>query len=114
MKKNKEIIEQIKTRFETMTLKEQTIKRIEFQQEQNEKDQKIYGRTSLFDRLELQYLEGILKELELLEMLRPHLINSGIGKYDDVGDYEILHLKLTLSGKEYNTIKEKENGNNNK
>jgi len=58
-------------------------------------------------------LQIIHKDLEVLEILKPHLINSGIGKYDDVGDYEILHLKLTLSGKEYNTIKEWiENGSN--
>jgi len=56
-----------------MTSKDQTIKRIEFQQEQNEKDQKAYGRTSLFDRLELQYLEGILKDLKVLEIFRDKL-----------------------------------------
>ena len=106
MRDNEKIIEQIKTRFETMTNKEQTIKRIEFQQEQNEKDQKTYGRTSLFDRLELQYLEGILKDLIVLEILRPHLINAGIGMFDNVVDNEIFHLKLTLNGEEYNRIKE--------
>lgn len=55
---------------------------------------------------ELKYLKQTEADLEVLEMLKPHLINAGIGKYDDVGEYELLHLKLTLSGKEYNTIKE--------
>ena len=53
-----------------MTNKDKTIKRIEFQQEQNEKDQKEYGRVSLFNRLELEYLEGVLKDLEVLEILK--------------------------------------------
>lgn len=51
-------------------------------------------------------LQIIHKDLEVLEILKPHLINAGIGKYDNVSDYELLHLKLSLSGKEYNTIKE--------
>lgn len=106
MTNNEKVIAQIKTRFETMTNKEQTIKRIEFQQEQNENHQKTYGRTSLFDRLELQYLEGILKDLIVLETLRPHLINAGIGKFDNVVDNDIFHLKLNLSGKEYKQIEE--------
>ena len=50
-------------------------------------------------------LNKIKKDIDILEILKPHLINAGIGKYDDVSDYELLHLKLTLSGKEYNTIK---------
>ena len=53
-----------------------------------------------------QILDPIEKDLDVLEILRPHLINAGIGKYDDVSDYELLHLKLSLSGKEYNKIKE--------
>ena len=48
----------------------------------------------------------IEKDLDVLEILKPHLINAGIGTYDNVNDYEILHLKLTLSGEEYNKIKE--------
>ena len=55
----------------------------------------------------------IVKDLDVLEILKKHLINSDIGKFDNVEDNEILHLKLTLSGKEYNTIKEwLENGIN--
>ena len=53
----------------------------------------------------LKLYNTIKKDLELSETLRPHLINVGIGKFDDVKDNELLHLKLTLSGKEYNTIK---------
>ena len=51
-------------------------------------------------------IDNVEKDLEVLEILKPHLINAGIGKYDNVSDYELLHLKLSLSGKEYNTIKE--------
>lgn len=58
-------------------------------------------------------IDNVEKDLDILEILKPHLINSGIGKFDNVEDNEILHLKLTLSGKEYNTIKEwLENGIN--
>ena len=54
----------------------------------------------------LDRAESIVKDLDILETLKPHLINAGIGTYDNVNDYEILHLKLTLSGEEYNKIKE--------
>ena len=47
-------------------------------------------------------LQIIHKDLEVLETLRPHLINAGIISVDN----EIFHLTLTLNGEEYNTIKE--------
>lgn len=76
-----------------MTLKEQTIKRIEFQQEHNEKDQKEYGRVSLFDKLELKYLESLLKDLEVLEIMRKNIniANNGFticGNYYDEKDFK--------------------------
>lgn len=52
------------------------------------------------------YYNLVKKDLEILETLRPHLINAGIGKFDNVEDNEVFHLKLTLSGKEYNKLKE--------
>lgn len=52
------------------------------------------------------YIEKLEKDAEVLEMLRPHLINAGIGMFDNVGDNEIFHLKLNLSGKEYKMIEE--------
>ena len=54
--------------------------------------------------------ETIKKDLEVLEILRPHLINAGIGKFDNVEDNEIFHLKLTFSGKEYKQLEEWLNG----
>jgi hypothetical protein len=53
-----------------MTSKEQTIKRIENQKEKIKEHQKEYGRVGLFDKLELKYLESVLKDLEVLEILK--------------------------------------------
>lgn len=53
-----------------MTIKEQTIKRIEAQKEKIEEHKKEYGRVGLFDKLELKYLESVLKDLEVLETLK--------------------------------------------
>lgn len=53
-----------------------------------------------------KYCVKIEQDLDVLEILKPHLINSGIGKFDNVEDNELLHLKLTLNGEEYNRIKE--------
>ena len=54
------------------------------------------------------YCEEIKKDLEILEILKPRLINAEIGtfEYHNMGDYELVHLKLSLSGTDYNTIKE--------
>ena len=55
-------------------------------------------------------IKSIIKDLEVLEMLRPHLVNAGIGMFDNVEDNDIFHLKLNLSGKEYKQIEEWLNG----
>lgn len=65
-----------------MTLKEQTIKRIENQKEKIEEHKKEYGRVSLYDKLELKYLENVLKSLELLEALKK--IAYGVGTEEDL------------------------------
>lgn len=47
-------------------------------------------------------LQIILKDLEVLEALRSHLINPRVISVDN----EIFHLTLTLNGEEYNKLKE--------
>lgn len=77
-----------------MTLKEQTIKRIENQKEKMEEDNQTFGRTSVFDRLELEYYENVLKDLEVLELLK-----SKIGICEDVDirslDFPLYFLPMT-------------------
>lgn len=73
-----------------MTLKEQTIKRIENQKEKMEKDNQTFGRTSVFDRLELEYLESVLKDLEVLEILKKNT------KLVDYGEREIFGGELYI------------------
>ena len=91
-----------------MTLKEQTIKRIEAQKEKIEEHKKEYGRVSLFDKLELKYLESLLKDLEVLEILKTILKKStqfnGIISIDN----EIDSVRATsfLTKTEYQKIKE--------
>lgn len=76
-----------------MTNREKTIKRIENQKEKNMKDKNQYGRISIFDRLELEYLEDIEKDLEVLEILKKYIntINNGFtlcGNYYDEKDFK--------------------------
>lgn len=91
-----------------MTLKEQTIKRIEQQKEKIEEHKKEYGRVSLYDKLELKYLESVLKDLEVLEILKTIIKKStqfnGIISIDN----EINSVRATsfLTNKEYDKIKE--------
>lgn len=47
-------------------------------------------------------LQIIFKDLEILEILRPHLITARTISVDN----EIFHLTLTLNGEEYNKLKE--------
>ena len=103
-----------------MTLKEQTIKRIEQQKEKIEKHQKEYGRVSLYDKLELKYLENVLKSLELLEILKKIVL--GVGTEEDLAAV-IKHFEMEVkqvlekSHEGYTVIQypqEKDNGSNNK
>lgn len=74
-----------------MTLKEQTIKRIENQKEKMEEDNQTFGRTSVFDRLELEYLENLLKALEVLDILKKQFKNSEKYKLNtDEGIYDYI------------------------
>lgn len=50
-----------------MTTIEQTFRRVEYLKKAAEKQKKENGRISLFSRLELEYFEEVLKDLELLE-----------------------------------------------
>ena len=92
-----------------MTLKEQTIKRIENQKEKMEADNQTFGRTSVFDRLELDYLENLLKALEVLEILKKHLF-KGCYETDDGETYDmicLLALTTQMDEKQdYDKIKE--------
>ena len=56
-----------------MTNREKTIQRIQNQKEKNMEDKNQYGRISIFDRLELEYLEDIEKDLEVLDILKKYL-----------------------------------------
>ena len=103
-----------------MTLKEQTIKRIEQQKEKIEEHKKEYGRVSLYDKLELKYLESILKSLELLEALKK--IALGVGTEEDIA-VVIKHFEMEVkqvlekSNEGYTVIQypqEKDNGINDK
>lgn len=60
-------------------------------------------------KIKKEYKEAekqLKKSLEVIETLRLHLINAGIGKFDNVVDNDIFHLKLNLIGKEYKQIEE--------
>ena len=102
-----------------MTLKEQTIKRIEQQKEKIEEHKKEYGRVSLYDKLELKYLESVLKDLEVLEILKKNCFmkvwsseehNLEAGHYylviqeSKVEDLEYMSLPITEN--DYQKIKE--------
>ena len=100
-----------------MTLKEQTIKRIAQQKEKIKEHKKEYGRVSLYDKLELKYLESVLKDLEVLEILKTILKKSTQFNGCISIDNEINSVRATsfLTKTEYEKIKEwLEDGNNNK
>lgn len=77
-----------------MTNREKTIMKIEIQKEKIEEDNQTFGRTSKLDKLELEYLENILKDLEILELLK-----SKIGIWGDVNirmlDFPLYFLPMT-------------------
>ena len=87
-----------------MTLKEQTIKRIEQQKEKIEEHKKEYGRVGLFDKLELKYLESVLKDLEVLEIFRDK-INIVLEE-----DYLSCYGGNSINEDEFEKIKEWLNG----
>lgn len=90
-----------------MTSKEQTIKRIENQKEKMEEDNQTFGRTSVFDRLELKYLESVLKDLEVLEIIKKHTHSMEVTMPDN--KIKILGWAIpkgSLNGKEIKIIKE--------
>lgn len=95
-----------------MTNREKTIMKIENQKEKMEEDNQTFGRISVFDRLELEYLQNVLKDLEILELLK-----SKIGICEDI-DIRNLDFGLyfhPMTKEERDKIKEwLENGNNNK
>ena len=92
-----------------MTLKEQTIKRIENQKEKMEKDNQTFVRTSVFDRLELEYFENVLRDLEVLEILKKHLF-KGCYETDDGETYDMICLLALTTQmdekRDYDKIKE--------
>lgn len=62
-----------------MTIKEKTLKRLECQEGDNADELRLYGRVSLYNRLQTEYLKGVLKDLErlekqdkILEILKPY------------------------------------------
>ena len=86
-----------------MTNREKTIQRIQNQKEKNMKDKNQYGRISIFDRLELEYLEDIEKDLEVLEILKR------IVKIVDCSKYPITSLDnqlVILSGGEIKNVED--------
>ena len=84
-----------------MTLKEQTIKRIENQKEKNVEEQAEYGRVCVFSRLTLEYYENVLKDLEVLDILK--------SKAEIIGENDKVSLKINyinLFKDEFDKIKE--------
>ena len=87
-----------------MTLKEQTIKRIEQQKEKIEEHKKEYGRVSLYDKLELKYLESVLKDLEVLEIFKSKCKCSGF-TIDEHGRLTLIIRDLDLFIIDFEKIK---------
>lgn len=90
-----------------MTSKEQTIKRIANQKEKIKEHQKEYGRVSLFDKLELKYLESVLKDLEVLEIIKNNTKLLDYSEHEIVGgDLYILKGFRITNREDYQKIKE--------
>ena len=82
-----------------MTLKEQTIKRIEQQKEKIEEHKKEYGRVSLYDKL-----ESVLKDLEVLEIFKSKCKCSGF-TIDEHGRLTLIIRDLDLFIIDFEKIK---------
>ena len=102
-----------------MTLKEQTIKRIENQKEKMEADNQTFGRTSVFDRLELESFENVLKDLEILELLKKNCFikvwsseehNLEAGHYylviQESKEEDLEYMSIPITKNDYQKIKE--------
>ena len=89
-----------------MTLKEQTTIRIENQKEKMEEDNQTFGRISVFDRLELKYLESLLKDLEVLELLKVIAKQSTVMTTYDINGIKMIQGTCCMTEQEYNKIKE--------
>lgn len=81
-----------------MTSKDKTIRKIEFLKAEMKEEQEQYGRNSLHTKLKLKYLEDVLKDLEILDMLRYCIIMIGLGnfaKYLNLDDYNMVEEWIT-------------------
>ena len=85
-----------------MTSKEKTLKRLEHQKRINAEEKLKYGRISFISKLETEYLKEVLKDLEVLEILKKTFKSNSI---------YMITLKHSLESErineeDYNKIKE--------
>lgn len=78
-----------------MTTIEETKRYIEIHKEKNRKDEKETGRVCLLNRLQLEYYEKVLKDLEILEILKEESNLIWLGKDTlYIGRFGDIHIPL--------------------